>query len=86
MKVQKGAEVGKWKFNIGDQVLANEKAPGDYRCRKGTIVQRGPSRGEYTVNIDGEKTFLNSWWLDLVDKDQAGLERGRLKIERRLWQ
>jgi len=60
--------VGKWKFNISDRVVANEKALGDYRSHKGTVVERGPGKSEYTVTIDGKKTFLNSWWLDLVQK------------------
>lgn len=64
--------MGKWKFNIGDQVVANEKAPGDYRGRKGIIVERGPAKGEYTVEIDGGKTFLNSWWLDAAYRHERG--------------
>lgn len=44
--------------------MANEKAPGDYRGREATIVEHGPSTAEYTVNLDGQKVYLYSWWLN----------------------
>jgi hypothetical protein len=53
--------------------VGNEKAPGDYRGREGTIIECGPGKGEYTVEIDGKKTFLNSWWLDPVE-EKGGCE------------
>jgi len=59
--------MGKWKFNPGDRVMANEKALGDYRGRQATIVEHGPGTAEYTVNFDGQIVYLNSWWLDPID-------------------
>ena len=59
--------MGKWKFNPGDIVVANEKAPGDYRGRQATIVKRGPGTAEYTVSFDGQIVYLNSWWLDRLE-------------------
>ena len=58
--------MGKRKFNPGDIVVANEKAPGDYPGRQVTIVERGPGITEYTVNFDGRIVYLNSWWLDPI--------------------
>lgn len=71
--------MGNWKFNIGDRVVANEKAPGDYRGRKGTIVERGPGKSEYTVSTSGKKIFLNSWWLDLTEKERRCEHPEKLK-------
>ena len=61
--------MAKCKFNPGDRVVANEKAPGDYRGRQATIVERGPGTTEYTVNFDGQIVYLNSWWLDPLNED-----------------
>ena len=60
---------GVWKFVLGDRVVANEKAPGDYEGKSGTIVERGPGKVEYGVILDGEKqtVYLNSWWLDKLN-------------------
>jgi len=58
--------MGKWKFNPGDQVVVNEKGPGDYQRCQAIVVGRGPGTTEYTVNLDGQIVYLNSWWLDLV--------------------
>ena len=57
---------GIWKFALGDRVVANEKAPGDYEGSFGTIVERGPGKVEYGVKIDGkeEVVYLDSRWLD----------------------
>lgn len=52
--------MGKWKFNPGDQVVVNEKAPGDYRGCQATVVGHGPGKPEYTVNLDGQIVYLNS--------------------------
>jgi len=46
--------------------MVNEKAPGDYRARQATIVEHGPGTTEYTVNVDGQIVYLNSWWLDPI--------------------
>jgi len=60
--------MGKLKFKRGDKVVANEKAPGDYRGRQAIVVQHGPGTAEYAVNFDGQIVYLNSWWLDPVDE------------------
>ena len=56
------------KFEVGDRVRGNAKAPGDYAERQGTVVERGPGRAEYGVRFDDGRTtepeHLNSWWLD----------------------
>jgi len=56
----------KWKFALGDRVVANGKAPGDYEGKFGAVVERGPGKVEYGVKFDGqeETVYLNSWWLD----------------------
>lgn len=57
---------GVWKFALGDRIVANEKAPGDYEGFCGTVVERGPGKVEYGVRFDGkeETVYLNSSWLD----------------------
>lgn len=58
---------GKHKFDVGELVKANEKAPGDYRGRVAVVVLRGPGKCEYGVQFDGDARgigFLNSWCLD----------------------
>ena len=54
--------MGKWKSKPEDTVIANEKAPVDYRGRQATIVENGPGTAEYTVNFDGQILYLNYWW------------------------
>jgi hypothetical protein len=58
--------MGKVKFRVGDRVIANDKAPGDYRGRVGTIAEHVRGRVEYGVRFDGEAVveYQNSWWLD----------------------
>jgi hypothetical protein len=56
------------KFEIGDLVIANDEAPGDYRGRRGRIKAR-IERAQYDVAFDtadgGHATgVLMSWWLD----------------------
>lgn len=56
-----------YKFEPGDRVKANEKAPGDYEGQIGFVVSRGPGKCEYAVQFDGDTRglgFLHSWWLD----------------------
>ena len=57
---------GRWKFNLGDRIIANEKAPGDYEDFCGSIVERGPGKAEYGVRFDRkeETVYLNSWSLE----------------------
>lgn len=56
------------KFEVGDRVRANDKAPRDYGDRPGTVSEIGPGRSEYGVSFtDGEAPrsgYLMSWWLD----------------------
>lgn len=56
----------KWKFALKDRVVANEKAPGDYAGKFGTVMERGPGKVEYGIRFDGQEgiDYLNSWWLD----------------------
>ncbi|PYV26617.1 MAG: hypothetical protein DMG24_06620 [Acidobacteria bacterium] len=58
----------RYKFNIGDRVSANEKAPGDYSGLIGTVLGRGrPGRSEYKVQFDDDLRgpgWLCSWQLD----------------------
>jgi hypothetical protein len=61
------------KFKAGDRVTVNDKAPGDYEGRTGTI-RRYVDRGQYDVWFGNDGTgnaaegVLMSWWLDRVDK------------------
>ena len=59
------------KFAVGDLVRANEKAPGDYKGRRGQITDIGPGKAEYGVRFAPEPKkagtgYLMSWWLDAV--------------------
>lgn len=71
--VRKNGKLGgrKPKFAIGDRARANDKAPGDYRGRAGTIGEIGPGKSEFRVDYsDGatpEVGHLMSWWLDRVE-------------------
>jgi hypothetical protein len=61
------ARSGIYKFRPGERVRANEKAPGDFRGRHGTVIGSSDSR-EYEVRFDGDEVtnFLDSDWLDQV--------------------
>lgn len=55
------------KFQVGDRVRANDRAPGDYRGRVGRVVEAGPGRAEYGVLFGTDARglgYLASWWLD----------------------
>lgn len=56
--------MGGRKFRPGDKIIANENAPGDYRGLQGIVIGYGPGASEYTVDLNGQRTYLNSWWLD----------------------
>ncbi len=59
------------KFQPGDQVLANDNAPGDYKGRQGVVLQHGPHKAEYWVRFDGDERgpgCLDSWCLDPVSR------------------
>jgi len=48
---------------------ANEKAPGDYRGRQGTVLQHKPSTSEYQLQFEGDDRgpgWLASWQLDPI--------------------
>ena len=61
---------GRGKFELGDRVRANDKAPGDYRERVGHVSELGPGQSEYRVEFDdGEQPttgYLQSAWLERV--------------------
>jgi|GEM_PF-2478752 hypothetical protein len=58
------------KFSVGDEVRANEKAPGDYEDRKGVVRECVPESqyGVAFAPMEGNASFgyLYSWLLDLV--------------------
>ena len=58
----------RWKFELGARVKANEKAPGDYVGRVGTVVERGRGQSEYGIRFDDGKgtEYLSSTWLDVL--------------------
>lgn len=56
------------KFQIGDRVMANEKAPMDYRGRLGTITQIGPGKSEYGVTFEHKPGFMMSWWIEPLNR------------------
>lgn len=65
----------RWKFEVGDRVRANEKAPGDYVGLEGVVVERGPGKSECGVRFDnGKPGHLNSWWLDSIAITSAKLD------------
>ncbi len=58
------------KFSVGDQVRANDKAPGDYEDRNGVVTEIAPE-SQYGVAFEPMERnasfgFLSSWQLDLV--------------------
>ena len=68
---RRNAKLGgrKMKFQIGDRVIANDKAPGDYRRRSGTVTEIGPGKSEYGIRFDRHARYpdaghMMSWWLD----------------------
>ena len=40
------------KFQVGDRVRVNRKAPADYVDRVGTITELGPGESEYRVEFE----------------------------------
>ena len=54
-----------FKLAVGDRCIANEKAPSDYRLRRGTITELGAGGSMYGVRFDGADgvEYLYSWWL-----------------------
>lgn len=63
-----GRPRGGSKFRPGDRVRANEKAPGDYRDKPGTVRAYEPD-SQYWVQFDGDTRgpgCLRSWWLDRI--------------------
>lgn len=62
--------VAKVKFQVGERVIANDKAPGDCRGRVGTVAEHARGRVEYGVRFDGKTAveYLNSWWLDAAHR------------------
>jgi hypothetical protein len=57
----------KAKFQIGERAIANDRAPGDYSGRTGTVLQHKADTSEYRVQFDGDSRvpgWLSSWMLD----------------------
>ena len=57
---------GPRKFEAGDRVVMNGKAPTDYRGREGFVTELGPGRSEYRVEFDDGRRpttgyMLSSW-------------------------
>lgn len=44
----------KAKFQMGERVTANEKAPGDYQGHSGAVLQHKADSSEYQVQFDGD--------------------------------
>jgi len=64
----------KAKFQLGEKVMANEKAPGDYRGSCGVVVQHLPKSSEYQVQFDGDNRgpgWLPSHMLDHLQAETA---------------
>jgi hypothetical protein len=59
-------------LSVGDQVIANDHAPGDYRGRGGIITEVGPGTSEFRIEFeDGRRPttgYLISGWLDRVSR------------------
>jgi len=58
-------------FSVGDPVLVNDHAPGDYRRRTGIITEVGPGT-EFRIEFeDGRQPttgYLISEWLNRVNR------------------
>ena len=56
------------KFQVGDRVHVNSKAPADYTDRVGTVTELGPGESEYRVEFeDGQMpttAYLSATCLD----------------------
>jgi hypothetical protein len=56
------------RFTVGDQIMANDKAPSQYRGRRGLITEVSPGGWECRVEFeDGAmpaSVYLSSRWLE----------------------
>jgi hypothetical protein len=62
------------KFQTGERVIGNEKAPGDYEGHIGTVLAHNPSASEYEVqfDVDGRGSgWLGSWQLDSATQPES---------------
>lgn len=54
-------------FLVGEYVLANLFAPGEFQGRRGHITEVGPGAGEYRVEFEDNRlpttAYLMAWWL-----------------------
>jgi hypothetical protein len=68
------------KFQLGDRVWVNARAPLGYPEREGTVFDRAPGRGGYGVRFDDgavypdgsrcpSEGYLDSEWLDTAGED-----------------
>ena len=62
----------KAKFQLGEQVTANDKAPGDYRGLRGVVLQHLAPSSEYQVQFEGD--HRGPGWLSshMVDRATGG--------------
>lgn len=60
--------MSKPKFQVGEHVIVNDGAPGDYREQAGIVVERGPGKAEYGVHFPADHRadihYLRTSWLD----------------------
>jgi hypothetical protein len=63
----------KAKFQLGEQVTANDKAPGDYKGQRGVVLQHLSRSSEYQVQFDGDNR--GPGWLSSHMLDRAGMIR-----------
>lgn len=58
------------KFNLGDRVAGKESAPASFRRRAGTVIERGPGKGEYGVKFDdGVIEYVESSWMETLENN-----------------
>ena len=59
-------------LSVGDQVLVNDHASGDYRRRVGIITEVGPGTSEFRIEFeDGRRPttgYLIAGWLDRMSR------------------
>ena len=63
------AATRKTKFISGERNKANDKAPGDYTGRVGTVLRHKATTSEYEVQFDDDSRgpgWLYSWQLDRI--------------------
>jgi hypothetical protein len=62
------------KFSTGNRFSVKESAPAWCREQLGTVVGKGPGKGEYTVRLDGDpntETFVQSNWMEPIEQTKT---------------